>query len=190
MSGGEYKEIFKDKTPIKILLLGEGAVGKTSLRKRYMGEGFKQNYMMTLGAEFSIKVVDNFRLQIWDLSGQHTLSKIRRGYYKGAKGVILVFDISRPDTFHKIQAWIDEMHTHQDTKIPMILVGNKADLRETCDEPVQNSHAFVYAKQLSEWSNFEIPYFEASAMTGLNVEQLFSKLVEEVGYLTSSQIGY
>jgi small GTP-binding protein len=177
-----------NKQGIKVLLLGEPAVGKTSLRKRYLGEGFKQNYMMTIGAEFAIKEVENYRLQIWDLAGQKSLSAIRNSYYQGAKGAILVFDISRPDTFYQIQPWIDDMLKQQDSVIPMVVVGNKSDLRD--NNSVKVSQAEEYVKKLSEWANMDINYFEASALTGLNVDQLFSSLVEEIGYFieTSSQI--
>lgn len=179
MVAGNYKTTFKDKIGIKILLLGEPAVGKTSLRRQYMGEGFKKNLMMTIGAEFAIKVVDKYRLQIWDLSGQHTLSKIRRNYYKGAKGAILVYDVSRLDTFTQIQGWIDEMYQHNQTKIPLVLVGNKADLKDA--NSVNFSDAKIYARKLREASGYEVNCFEASALTGLNVDSLFEKLVEEIG---------
>ena len=135
---------------------------------------------MTIGAEFAIKDLDKYRLHIWDLAGQKSLSAIRKSYYQGAKGAIIVFDISRPDTFTQIQSWINEMQNQQDSIIPMVIVGNKADLRES--DSVRESEAQDYVKKLSEWANLEINYFEASALTGLNVDQLFSTLVEEIGY--------
>ncbi len=184
-----YKPQFKDKTSFKILLLGEPSVGKTSLRRSYMGEGFKSNYSMTIGADFAIKVLDDYRIQIWDLSGEHKLAKIRRGYYKGARGAILVFSIDRPETFHNVQKWVDEMNGFMDISIPIILVGNKADLRDKAHDAVDIDDAKQYAIKLKSESNFGVPYFESSALSGLNVEALFTKLIEEVGYLEASQIG-
>ncbi|MHA1911612.1 MAG: GTP-binding protein [Candidatus Kariarchaeaceae archaeon] len=169
----------------KICLLGEGAVGKTALRQRYLGEGFKQSYAMTIGADFAVKrvTIDNqeFISQIWDLAGQVRFSSVREVYYRGAAGALLVFDISRPDTFEKIPNWIKELLDNNKGRIvPMVLIGNKSDLRETTPNHVTRERGMTYAEQLSKWSEFEIPYIETSAKTGDMVEDAFSVLLRNI----------
>ena len=95
--GAGQRKIFK------ITLLGDGAVGKTSLRKTYLGEGFKDGYSMTIGADFAVKRLriddQDFVAQIWDLAGQQRFSAVREVYYRGTSGCLLVFDISRRSVF-------------------------------------------------------------------------------------------
>ena len=87
----------------KVVLVGEPRVGKTSIRRRYLGKGFSQNYMVTLGADFAIKRIKNSAIQIWDLAGQAVYKHVRDGYYQGAQGIILVFDVIQPETFERLE---------------------------------------------------------------------------------------
>ena len=174
-----------------MVLLGDGGVGKTSLRKRFLGEGFKQNYMATIGADFAIKRLDeegNQIIQIWDLAGQQRFSVVREGYYLGTKGAILVYDISRPDTFYNIPNWIGELLNNIDKEnpIPMALVGNKADLRGTDINHVSPEQAKEYADELTNWAELEIPSMETSALTGFNVDKMFNTIVENISYREGS----
>ncbi len=171
----------------KVVILGEPAVGKTSLRKVYLGDGFQASYQSTIGADFAVKRKGENAIQIWDLAGQPGYSDVRSLYYKGAQGGIIVFDITRPKTYMSITAWIDEMIKQANKNLPIILVGNKADLRESNTESVQNKDATEYAKTLSDWSGFQVPYLEASALSGLNVDLIFDKIVEEIGYLIATE---
>lgn len=169
----------------KISLLGDGGVGKTSLRQRYLGEGFNSSYLATIGADFATKKLNSEGTevaQIWDLAGQPRFSVVREGYYRGTKGAILVFDISRPDTYHAIPNWIQELMDSMniDDPIPMVLVGNKADLRGSDYDFVSPEQAKEYADQLTAWSDLDIPYIESSAKTGLNVDDIFESLVENI----------
>jgi small GTP-binding protein len=164
----------------KIILIGDSNVGKTSIRKRYLGEGFEKRYMTTLGADFAIKRMGDNVLQIWDLAGQSIYKNVRSGYYKGAEGVIIAFDISRITTFENISNWIDELHTQRDTTIPMILVGNKADLRSDSISCVDNDAAIIYSEELTNWSGYKVPYVESSALTGENIDSIFYQLIEEM----------
>ncbi|MHA1347857.1 MAG: Rab family GTPase [Candidatus Heimdallarchaeaceae archaeon] len=118
----------------KISLLGEGAVGKTSLRRIYLGESFKEGYMMTIGADFAVKKMSlnhvEYTLQIWDLAGQQRFSAVREVYYRGTAGALLVFDISRPETYEVLPNWLHELIRNNKNRIvPIVLIGNKADLR-------------------------------------------------------------
>jgi len=165
----------------KITLLGDAGVGKTSLRKQFMGEGFKQSYAMTIGADFAVYKIDDYILHIWDLAGQIRFGSIIESYYIGTVGSVLVFDITREESLDNLASWIGELMKHNSDKIvPLILVGNKADLRNKVDNPVDIGFATEYAEELSDWSRFTVPYFEASALTGLNVENVFTTLVEEI----------
>ncbi|MCG3227660.1 MAG: GTP-binding protein, partial [Candidatus Heimdallarchaeota archaeon] len=169
----------------KITLLGEGAVGKTSLRRRYLGESFKEGYMMTIGADFAVKKMNlnqtEYTLQIWDLAGQQRFSAVREVYYRGTAGALLVFDISRPETYEILPNWLHELIRNNKNRIvPLVLIGNKSDLRDSTPYAVPKDYAMEYADQLSQWSGFYVPYMETSAKTGLNVEQVFSLLTESI----------
>lgn len=173
----------------KIVLIGDGQVGKTSLRRNYMGESFRTEYLMTIGADFSVKEVPYedyiLNLQIWDLAGQPRFKDVRGAYYAGAYGALVVFDITRPETFTSIDFWINEMIKYNDNKlIPMILIGNKADLRgETpLETQVPKRLAMAYAQTLSEWSDFKVSYIETSAKTGQNVMRAFETLIDVIYY--------
>lgn len=176
----------------KLVLLGEGGVGKTALRHRYLGQGFKQNYQMTIGADFAAKrdTVDGETItaQIWDLAGQIRFSKVREGYYKGAVGALLVFDIVRRNTFEIIPEWLDELLRNNNEKmVPIILIGNKGDLRGMDQNEVTVEEAENYARALSEWSEFEVPYIETSALTGEQVDEAFQKLIRNINQYLAKQ---
>ena len=173
------------RTIYKMTILGDGGVGKTSLRKRYLGEGFSKSYLATIGADFATKPLDDQGLkvaQIWDLAGQPRFSVVREGYYRGTRGALLVFDISRPDTYFSIPKWIEELMNSMnlDDPIPLVLVGNKGDLRADSSEFVSVEQAQEYAQQLSDWAELAIPYIESSAKTGLNVDAIFESLVANI----------
>jgi len=170
--------------------LGEPRVGKTSVRRRYLGAVFDKDYNVTLGADFAVKrLANNDVLQIWDLAGQPVYKSVRSGYYRGAEGVILVYDITRPETFKKISKWIDEMLSISDSMIPLILVANKVDLKEDGYEYVSPKDGENYAKILSDWSGFNVPYIESSALLGTNIDKIFENLIKEIEFSKSTQVG-
>ena len=169
----------------KITRLGEGAVGKTALKTRYLGDTFKKNYTITIGADFAVKRMningEEITLQIWDLAGQPRFSKVREVYYNGTTGALLIYDISRRDTFEKIANWIRELiKNNQNRIVPVILLANKSDLRGTDQEKISREEGESYAKELGNWAKFEIPHVETSAKSGDNVEAAFVKLVENI----------
>ena len=169
----------------KITLLGQGGVGKTSLRHQYLGEGFQEGYSMTIGADFAAKRTEvdgeSITAQIWDLAGQERFETVRSVYYRGCVGALLVFDISRPSTFDVVPNWLGELVKNNNERIvPLILIGNKGDLRGQVDYAVPEETALEYAKQLTEWSGFEVPYVETSALNGDNVDKAFITLLRNV----------
>ncbi|TFF83933.1 GTP-binding protein, partial [Candidatus Heimdallarchaeota archaeon] len=128
MSGPKKRAVYK------IVLLGNGAVGKTSLRQQYLGKGFKDGYSMTIGADFAVKRVELGHLvatfQIWDLAGQQRFDVVRSVYYRGSSGALLVFDVSNPQSFNNLPSWLNELtKNNYDRIVPLVLIGNKTDLR-------------------------------------------------------------
>ena len=169
---------------MKIVLAGDGAVGKTALRERYLGKGFSSNYMMTIGADFALKEATirekSIKFQIFDLAGQPRFGTVRSVYYYGCLGALLVFDVTRPDTFTNLDSWIDEIYKHNGKgAIPVVLLGNKVDLRESFPNHVTDAQAEEFAAKKSEdtqKSGFSIKYMPTSAKSGLNVSAAFDAL--------------
>lgn len=136
---------------------------------------------MTIGADFSVYRMGDYTLHIWDIAGQLRFSKILGGYFRGTLGSLLVFDITRRDTFTDLPNWIDNLLKNNGNKIvPFVIVGNKSDLREHTVNPINPEDAIQYANELTEWSKFKVPYIETSALTGLNVEMIFKALVSNI----------
>lgn len=175
--------------PVKVCLCGDGAVGKTSLRERYLGRGFSDSYLMTIGADFALKELTiagyDLHFQIWDLAGQSNFRKVRSLYYRGAKGLLFVFDVTRMDTFESILGWVDEIKkvVVNTVDVPIILIGNKVDLRDPAEPHITTEQGLKLAKVLAEQFNGgerEVQYIETSAKTGENVEVGFTRLAEEI----------
>lgn len=163
----------------KLILLGDPLVGKTSLRRRYLGYGFEDGkYQMTLGAEFSMKRLQNGSLQIWDLGGQEAFAKARTSYYQGAKGAVIIFDVSRQDTFNRVQFWIDEVVANIEYEIPMLLVANKIDLRDTVEGCLSETEILEKVMKLNKVKDINL--IESSALTGENVDSIFENLIQEM----------
>jgi small GTP-binding protein len=154
---------------LKILVIGESAVGKSCLLLRYTDNKFQESFMTTIGVDFKTKYIDiegtHVKLQIWDTAGQEKFRSITRAYYRGAHGILVVFDISRRDTFNQTKMWIDSIRESQAeaNSIDVILIGNKQDLVRavTKDE----------AEDLA--NSYGIRYFETSAKQNTNVEEAF-----------------
>lgn len=173
----------------KVVIIGEAAVGKTSLRKKFIGQGFRKEHMMTIGTDFSQKLVvleDNqksIELQIWDLASDVKSEKVRRKkYLKNATGAILVFDLSRSETFLKLNYWLNELFlANPKSKLPILIVGNKCDLirqRDILQEDVIKfvEHLIEDKTIKSSW----IDYIETSAKSGFNVDNGFQIIAEAI----------
>ncbi len=170
---------------LKIPLLGDMAVGKTSLRKKYLGEGFNTKYMVTIGADFSVKsvLIDDreVRLQIWDLAGQQQFATVRSLYYNGSSGAILVYDVTNPHSYENIPLWTKELLQNNDNKkIPLMLIGNKIDLRDTVrTTTVSKEEGEQLAEKLRKEFNI-VYFFETSAKTGEGVNEAFDYFVRSI----------
>jgi small GTP-binding protein len=176
--GVRFHWMAENERLFKICLLGDGAVGKTSLRKRYMGEGFSGGYMTTLGVDFALHktTIDDVEItwQIWDLAGQPDMSEVRIGYYNGSYGAIAVYDVTRPYTADSIDKWIRDFRANSYPRCPCILVGNKIDLRSQ----ISSSMDTKKGKKLS--AELGLPLLETSAKSGEGVREAFENLGKAV----------
>ncbi|MFW9855464.1 MAG: Rab family GTPase [Candidatus Thorarchaeota archaeon] len=177
---------------VKIVLAGDGAVGKTSIRRQYLGEGFQEDYQMTIGADLATKNSSTIypggkqiKFVIWDLAGQPRFDVVRKAYYNSAVGALVVFDVTRLESFQNIVAWMNELWKNNGRgPVPIIILGNKADLRSSEILSVEDKKAQVFVERLSQISRryrgFRIHYLPTSAKTGKNIETAFELLGEAI----------
>ncbi|XP_005176344.1 ras-related protein Rab-21 [Musca domestica] len=157
----------------KVVLLGEGCVGKTSIVLRYVEDKFNPQHISTLQASFLTKKVnlDNgnkVQLNIWDTAGQERFHALGPIYYRGSHGAILVYDITDQDSFQKVKNWVKELKRMLGSEIILTIAGNKIDLEE--QRTVQEDDAVAYAESVGAH------YFETSAKTNENIDELFMEL--------------
>ena len=173
---------------IKIALIGDGAVGKTALRERFIGHDFKSNYLMTIGADFATYKTNvdgkDIKFQIWDLAGQQRFESVRTLYYRGTMGALMVYDITRAETFQNTPKWIEECFKHSGKgSIPLVLLANKSDLLKDTPYGLDSSHGLALRNEISKITapkGFNCVFFETSAKTGLNVDNAFHELGREI----------
>lgn len=164
----------------KTILLGESSVGKTQLKRRYLGLDFSDTYIMTRVSELSVKRVENGAVQIWDLSGNLSHKDVNKKYMKETQSAIFVFDLTKSKSVVALKKWIDIVIFEKGTHIPCIIVGNKKDLCNGTPEKSIRNQALDYARDLSYNSVYEVPYIETSAKTELNIDYLFEYLINEI----------
>ena len=162
---------------IKIMIIGESKIGKTSLISRYCNNKFNGGaYLSTIGIDFQIKnlVINkkNIRLQIWDTAGQERYRNIAKNYFQSSDGFIIVYDISDIESFEKLDYWIEQIKTNSQENIKMILFGNKCDLID--DRQIKKEEGEEYAKTK------KIKFFEVSAKDGTNVNEAFEYFVNDI----------
>mmetsp|Transcript_5166 Transcript_5166/g.7912 ORF Transcript_5166/g.7912 Transcript_5166/m.7912 type:complete len:235 (-) Transcript_5166:124-828(-) len=168
----------------KCLLLGDSSVGKSSIVERYVENKFSSDFITTIGVDFKVqsfswddKIV---KLQIWDTAGQERFRCIVKNYYRGANGVIIVYDISDPETARGVVKWIKEVEEYTSSNTSIILVGNKTDLVENGlvhDDTVEETRAIIQSI-LDCYP--DISNYECSAKQGCHVEDAFIGLVKRM----------
>ena len=164
---------------LKVLLTGAAAVGKTSLVQRFIKNRFAANYKLTVGVDILTKDVE-FRqgevatLSIWDIGGQQRFEFIRSTFYKGAAGALLVFDLTREQTYTETRKWLTEIRQFAGENIPFVLIGNKVDLVEDVGMVIDRKEAEAFAKKEGSI------YIETSAKTGIHVDEAFSELTRRI----------
>jgi Ras-related protein Rab-1A len=177
------QKLFKLKLP----LLGDPAVGKTTLVKAFMGGSLTDRYSPTLGVEIGKKVISfefegklfEVNYQLWDLAGQVTFKTIRSTYYRGASGIVLVYDISRYQTFLACEKWLEEAWGILG-QVPVVLVGNKLDLRQQGKGEVSIEDGKDYAAKIQEGINLSTPFVEASALRARYADKPFKELARVI----------
>ncbi|MHA2098542.1 MAG: Rab family GTPase [Candidatus Kariarchaeaceae archaeon] len=163
----------------KIIIIGDPIVGKTTLRLRYIGEGFRKQYVATLGTDFALATYKEYIMQIWDLAGQDAFRNVIKTMFIGAEGVILVFDVTNRVSMENLSNWIDQFLEVEKTPVPMVVFGNKVDLRSEVAS-IQTDEASEFVYNLSKKYGIEIGYIETSALTGKNIKIAFEGLIDEI----------
>ena len=160
----------------KIVLVGDSGVGKTNLLLRYLKNKFDQNSKATVGVEFGSKniTIDNsiVKAQVWDTAGQERYRSITSAYYKGSHGALVVYDVTKIESFNNVDKWISDLRNNTDEKLVIMLIGNKIDL---------DKERTVKTEEGQEKSNEnELAYIETSALDSRNVEKAFESIVTKI----------
>ena len=165
-----YEMIFKT------LIIGDTNVGKSNLLLRYVKNDFSSEMKSTVGVEFGSKILKilgiNVKVQIWDTAGQERYRSMTSSYFKGSKGVLIVYDITNYSSFESVDRWINEFRMKSEENSAIILVGNKNDIEE--ERKVTKEEGEEKAKK------YNLAFFETSAKDGKNVEEAFKCLFEKV----------
>jgi Ras-related protein Rab-11A len=178
---GEYENTID--YVFKIVLIGDSAVGKSQLLARFSRNEFSLESRATIGVEFQTRTVTvdhkTIKAQIWDTAGQERYRAVTAAYYRGAVGAMLVYDITKRVSFEHTQRWLEELKSHSDTNITIMLLGNKSDLGSLRQVPTEE------AKEFSE--KHGLFFLETSALDSTNVESAFLSVLSEVYRLVSKK---
>ncbi|KAJ7554214.1 hypothetical protein O6H91_06G131500 [Diphasiastrum complanatum] len=173
----EYDYLFK------LLLIGDSGVGKSCLLLRFADDSYLESYISTIGVDFKIRTVEldgkSIKLQIWDTAGQERFRTITSSYYRGAHGIIVVYDVTDQESFNNVKQWLNEIDRYASENVNKLLVGNKNDL--TAKKVVDYETAKAFADEIG------IPFLETSAKDAINVEQAFMTMTAEIKNRMASQ---
>jgi len=160
----------------KLVLIGDSGVGKSCLLLRFADDNFTDSYISTIGVDFRFRTINienkTVKLQIWDTAGQERFRTITSAYYRGADGIIMVYDVTSSESFDHVEEWLSEVDRYANENTSKLLVGNKADLIEEKQVPEDTAQRF--AEKLS------IPFLETSAKTATNVDAAFLTMAKEL----------
>ena len=162
---------------VKIITLGDTSVGKSSFILKYIDDRFSYNYIATLGLDFKQKKIklksgEEVRLRIFDTAGQERFKSISINFIKKAHGILLIYDITKRNTFESVKKWMDSILDASGEKICILLVGNKCDLEE--ERVVSKEEGEQKAKE------YNLDFFETSCKEGININEVFEKLTEDI----------
>ena len=169
-SNEDYEFIFK------VLLLGNSNVGKSSLFLRFVDDIWNDTFVPTIGVDFKIKTFDidekRIKMQIWDTAGQERFKNIIASYYRGAHGILLIYDVTDKDSFKNLSNWLIEIEKNSSKNVLKVLIGNKTDLEE------KRVISYNQAKEFAD--SYGLKYIETSAKKNLNVNEAFATLGREL----------
>lgn len=153
----------------KYIIIGDSGVGKSCLLLQFTDKRFVSEHHLTIGVEFGARIVEledvHIKLQIWDTAGQESFRSITRSYYRGAACALLVYDVTRRDSFRHLTSWLEDARHNGSSNMSIILVGNKSDMKETAQITREEGEAFA--------NEHGLLFLETSAKTGENVEEAF-----------------
>ena len=167
-----------DDCVYKVLLLGDSSVGKTCFLLRYCDKTFQEAHLSTIGLDYRLKTMTlksgkNIKLQIWDTAGQDRFRAITKNYYKGANGIILIYDVTNLQSYENVKNWINQIKDEANPNVIIYLAGNKVDVKDE-DRVVKT----VDGKKIAD--EYNLKFYETSAKSGINVNLIFEELVENV----------
>ncbi|XP_044461310.1 ras-related protein Rab2BV-like [Mangifera indica] len=173
----EYDYLFK------IVLIGDSGVGKSNILSRFTRNEFCLESKSTIGVEFATRTLKvegkTVKAQIWDTAGQERYRAITSAYYRGAVGALLVYDITKRQTFDNVQRWLRELRDHADSNIVIMLAGNKSDLNHLRAVPAADSQVLAEKEGIS--------FLETSALEALNVEKAFQTVLLDIYHIISKK---
>eukprot|EP01121_Diplochlamys_sp_Union-15-3_P013496 TRINITY_DN4191_c0_g3_i1.p1 TRINITY_DN4191_c0_g3~~TRINITY_DN4191_c0_g3_i1.p1 ORF type:complete len:203 (+),score=33.73 TRINITY_DN4191_c0_g3_i1:621-1229(+) len=166
-----------DGTPLfKLLLIGDSGVGKSSLLLRFADNTFTETFISTIGVDYKIRTmsIDNksIKLQIWDTAGQERFRTITSSYYRGAQGIIVVYDVTNQETFNNVQKWLSEIERYAGESVQKLLIGNKCDLVNERKVPFEQAKEFA--------NSLSLQCLETSAKKATNVDEAFIAMAKAV----------
>ncbi|KAM4664588.1 ras-related protein Rab-13 [Discoglossus pictus] len=160
----------------KLLLIGDSGVGKTCLIVRFSEDSFTSTYISTIGIDFKIRTTEiqgkKIKLQVWDTAGQERFKTITTAYYRGAMGIILVYDITDERSFENIQNWMKSIKENAAAGVERMLLGNKSDMESRRKVPKERGEKLA--------KEYSIHFFETSAKSSLNVDEAFNTLASNI----------
>jgi len=166
----EYDYLFK------LLLIGDSGVGKSCLLLRFADDTYTESYISTIGVDFKIRTIEldgkTIKLQIWDTAGQERFRTITSSYYRGAHGIIVVFDVTDAESFNNVKQWLHEIDRYACQNVKKLLVGNKCDLVSKRAVPAEQAKEFA--------DGLGIQYLETSAKNATNVENAFTTMAGQI----------
>ena len=167
----------------KVLLLGDSTVGKTCFLLRYCDKTFQDAHLSTIGLDYRVKTMTlknkkNIKLQIWDTAGQDRFRAITKNYYKGANGIILIYDVTNLQTYENVKNWITQIREETNPNVVIYLAGNKIDIPQE-ERAVKTEEG----KEIAD--EYKLQFKETSAKDGINVNEVFQELVEKIDEVNS-----
>ncbi|KAM9410336.1 ras-related protein Rab-8B [Pholidichthys leucotaenia] len=161
---------------LKLLLIGDSGVGKTCLLFRFSEDAFNTTFISTIGIDFKIRTIEldgkKIKLQIWDTAGQERFRTITTAYYRGAMGILLVYDITNDKSFDNIRNWIRNIEEHASSDVEKMILGNKCDMNEQRKVSKERGEKLAI--------DYGVKFLETSAKSSINVEEAFFSLTTAI----------